>query len=79
MRAVIRQHWLARETWLVECPDTESYVGVELSGTPTTAASLVGRGPQAHVTNCEHWPAKGDCAQTCVRRLATGDQSAVSS
>jgi hypothetical protein len=66
--AILRQHWLARDAWLVECPETESYVGVRLSEGPTTAPAVFGRGAPAHVTDCTHWPARADCAQTCVRR-----------
>ena len=63
-----RQRWLAREMWFVECPDTESFVGVRLSEEPLTTARLLGRGDHPHVTECEHWPAKYGCAQTCVHR-----------
>lgn len=66
--AILRQHWLAEGTWLVECPETESYVDVCLAAKSTTTGSLWWRGPRPEVVDCEHWPAKQGCAQTCIRR-----------
>ena len=68
--SLIRQRWLARDSWLIDCPETESYTSVRLSEEPARLGTLFDGGTQPHVVDCEQWPAHYGCAQTCVRRPA---------
>jgi len=57
-----------RGTQIVDCPETEKPVVVEVDSLHAALTTLAGS-PDLRLASCTRWPLKSDCGQECLARL----------
>ena len=67
-RTAGRAYLRYRGTRIVECPETERPVAVEVDAGDAARAALRGR-DSVHLQDCTRWPERENCGQECLAEL----------
>lgn len=63
-----------RGKMLVQCPETEATVAVDVDDGHVAASALLGK-PELRLKDCTRWPERADCGQDCLSQVADSPEN----